>query len=846
MLAAMDMGTGKLQPVSEPVLTPRGWTPIGKLVPGDEVIGSDGTAVRVVGVFPQKDRRVLKVTMNDGSWTYAGPEHLWSVQRVSGRQAGKWVVKTTAELEDSLTHAGSGNLRWKIPMAKPVQYSPASALPVDPYVLGVWLGDGTSLSGGFTSADAEIVNQITTAGYDVSYHGTDTRPYAYTIHGLVGQLRSLGVIGNKNIPEQYLRASVENRLALLQGLMDADGTPQHTGGTEFSTTLPTLRDGVVELAQSLGGVARVSGSRRTWYTYKGERKQGRPSWRVNVKLPPELAPFRLSRKVGKYIVPSKYPPARCIKSIEYSHEEDAVCILVDAPDHLYVTRGFIVTHNTPVAIACAEELLGCGDIDLCMVVVPPALKFQWARALVKFTDLPTEMKKRKKVFTELPAAPQCVVIDGTRAKREAQYASITSDTDYVILGYPNVVDDVREVRRIRPGMVVLDEATQIAGAGSGRSVRIKKTLRPEYRLALTGTPMENGRPEELYSIMEWVDKSVLGQPHVFDSAFVDRRDDGQVTKYKNTPVLHDLMAPAWFRAARADPDVKPYLPDFTEDIWHVDMDVLTAGPYFGMASELYEALQRIRGNVSFDLAAHYAGGTAMDTAVGKVMSIHQAMELFLDHPDLPVESGILYQDTLGQAGSRYCYGKWQAGLYDDALESAKLSELTRKVQLILDFDSKSKVLIYTQWRNMLDIIEAELAIPCVQYHGGMSAGAKDQAIARFTDDPELRVFISSHAGAYGCDMYMADHLVKYDLPWSAGRNSQVDHRHDRASSEFSKIYVHNMITRGTIEERKLSMVKWKGKVWKAVRDRHGADKRGHVKNDVQSLTAFLEDTVPGL
>jgi SNF2 family DNA or RNA helicase len=505
------------------------------------------------------------------------------------------------------------------------------------------------------------------------------------------------------------------------------------------------------------------------------------------------------------------------------------------------------TGKTILSIACAEDLLGKDSINLCMVVVPPSLKFQWARKLAEFTDLPTMKKKRKGKMITLPAAPQCVIIDGTIAQRKKQYASITSDTDYVILGYPNVVDDIRQVRKIRPGMVVCDEVTQIAGAGSARAMRIKQSLGwCEYRLGLTGTPMENGRPEELFSIMEWVDKTVLGEPYIFDSAFIDRRDDGQVTKYKNTPVLHDLMEQVWFRAARTDPDVAPYLPEMDEGDWIVKMDKPTRDAYYSMARDLHNALSRVKGSGSFDLASHYEGSGSMDTALGKAMSIHQACELLLDHPDLPVESAISYQKTNGTLGSKYCFEQWQAGLFDEVLDSPKLAELREKVETILAFDSRSKVLIYTQWRHMLDIIQDELGIPAVQYHGGMSAGAKDEAISIFTVDPSVRVFISSHAGAYGCDMFMANYLINYDIPWSNGRKDQIDHRHDRASSEFKKIYVRDMVVAGTIEERKHEMVAWKGKVWTAVRDRRGADKMGRVHNDVESLTGYLARTVPGI
>src|SRR5262249_36228958 len=145
--------------------------------------------------------------------------------------------------------------------------------------------------------------------------------------------------------------------------------------------------------------------------------------------------------------------------------------------------------KTPIGIACAEELLGCEDISLCMIVCDASLKYQWAQALAKFTDLPQQTLTLKldgeKQTIVIPAEPGCVVIEGKPFQRnkvkysaaddrKRQYESVAKRTDYVIVSYDNVVDDARWVRRLNPGLVILDEATAIKTFAAERTKQVKQ------------------------------------------------------------------------------------------------------------------------------------------------------------------------------------------------------------------------------------------------------------------------------------------------------------------------------------------------------------------------------------
>ena len=491
--------------------------------------------------------------------------------------------------------------------------------------------------------------------------------------------------------------------------------------------------------------------------------------------------------------------------------------------------------KTPIAIACAEELLGCGDISTVLIVCPPSLKYQWCDRINQFTDgagvVVIDGKPWQKDLVQHSAADD----------RRRQYASITCDTDYVIIGYDNITSDSRYVRKLCKDMVVLDEITAIKTFKASRTKATKKILKPRYRLGLTGVPMENGKPEEIYSIMQWVDDTVLGRWDLFDQSYIRRRRGTDIVKgYKNLPVLHERLRVAMSRKSRNDDDVRPYLPAVEYDEWEVPLDGPVRDAYMSMGRDLYQGLKASHLSGDFNLFAHY-NGDQNNSPDGRLMSIHMAMEMLLDHPDLVVESGMRYEKN--GKGSKYAYTVWQDGLLDDVFDTPKADLLKEKVEDFLGFGNKT--LIYTKYRTGLPYLQDLFPEhKAVLYHGQMNAKQKAFAIEQFTG--EYNLFLSSWAGAYGCDMNMARHLVNFDNPWSAGTADQINGRHVRLSTEFDKVYIHTMYFSDTIEERMLGQQGQKRKVNKAVVDGHGADRMGRIDNSVQSLTSFLEMTIDGL
>ncbi|MGV9880989.1 PhoH family protein [Streptomyces sp. NPDC003006] len=337
---------GRAQPRFTKVLTPDGWRPIGDLQVGDLVIGSNGEPTPVLGVYPQGEKDIYRVSAQDGSWTLCCGEHLWTVRTASDKRRDKpWRVLETKDMIGNL-RAGHAR-RYELPMlTAPVEF-PEREVPMDPYALGLLLGDGclTNVTVRHKSGPDYVLNRVKSPGDVVTLENPVTR-----------MLRGLDLVGSRSyskfVPDDYLFNTAEVRLAVLQGLLDSDGGPviqaDRTCRVQYSTASIVLRDDVIALVQSLGGVA---------YTRRRPaegRKQGsapaahrRDAHVVDIRLPEGIEPFRLARKRDKYhAAGGGGRPMRFIDSIEPAGREEAVCIQVAAEDSLYVTQDYLLTHNT--------------------------------------------------------------------------------------------------------------------------------------------------------------------------------------------------------------------------------------------------------------------------------------------------------------------------------------------------------------------------------------------------------------------------------------------------------------------------------------------------------------------
>ena len=354
-------GIGKAQPLDACVLTPRGFIPMGNIKVGDLVIGADGYSHKVLGVYPRGERDVYKVTFRDGSATKCCDDHLWFTQTRRERDMGiAGAVRTLRDIRRTLRYGTHFN--HQVPRVAPVHYEPLTEeLPIAPWLLGMYLGDGNDGNNvNITNRESDIRAKIsdtlseedeaTEVFYRNDFKGcrikrriknNEPSEFKCAITNLgLGYCHS----HEKFIPHQYLVASVEERIELLQGLLDSDGFVTQPGSIEYCTTSVRLVTDVTTLIRSLGGSVKVT-TKTPKYTYKSETREGRKAWRIFASFPSGIVPVSSEKHLAKWRSP-EWAIRHTIRSVEYVARQQCQCIVIDALDSLYVTDDFIVTHNS--------------------------------------------------------------------------------------------------------------------------------------------------------------------------------------------------------------------------------------------------------------------------------------------------------------------------------------------------------------------------------------------------------------------------------------------------------------------------------------------------------------------
>ncbi len=352
---------GKALAANTPIPTPSGWTTMADLKVGDFVFDDRGQPVRVVAATNiMLGRTCYRVTFSGGDSIIADAEHRWLTttkserRRIARGTLAEGSIRTTREIGADLRHGG-GEWNHHVAIAEAVEY-PTRDLPIDPYVLGAWLGDGTSTYAAITCADEPILEEIRRAGYAVDKYRGSSRPYLYWIGGvghtrdaktgrytandsLSSALKSLGLMGNKHVPDLYLTADIAQRTALLQGLMDTDGYVDEIGRCEFVNTREALADAVVELAAGLG--------LRPFKRKKRAVLNGvdcGPAYQV--KFTPHMPTFRLPRKLARQKV-GRFHRFRAITDVRPVESVPVRCIEVSDQRGMFLAgQSFVPTHNS--------------------------------------------------------------------------------------------------------------------------------------------------------------------------------------------------------------------------------------------------------------------------------------------------------------------------------------------------------------------------------------------------------------------------------------------------------------------------------------------------------------------
>ena len=497
-LISHEMGLGKCQPLYSKILTPNGWVQMGEINVGNYVIGSDGKPKRVLGIFPQGVKDIYEICFNDGTSTRCCDEHLWNVNTyIRNWRKNPFQTKSLREIMNEGLIFKNGNHKHYIPIVKPIMFE-KQELKIDPYVLGYLLGNGSLTSKyqiGYFSIDKEMIDEITTRlpiKHNMVISGKSLKDYYLTAddkNNYINQaLREYKLKENnshtKFIPHDYKISSIEQRLEILQGILDTDSHSRKDGIIELTLASKQLIEDVQFIVQSLGGIGRLY---EKWIKYEGTK---RLYWRLHIKLPPEFIPFKLKRKIETFVAPTKYLPNRAISEVKYIGKELAQCILVDSDDHLYVTDNCILTHNTLSAILYGEM----NNFQKIFVITPNSLKFNFFNEVDKFTESKSYIVNWRK--------NKCSIVD-------AKYIIVNYDffnpgkkekflTKWKKLGI-NIID-----------CVICDESQKLKNTKTNtyknfKNIFNKKIFRYKKisKIFLSGTPAPN-RAYELYSVLNQI------------------------------------------------------------------------------------------------------------------------------------------------------------------------------------------------------------------------------------------------------------------------------------------------------------------------------------------------------
>ena len=364
-----EAGGGKAQPLTAKILCENGWKTFADIKMNDKVWGEDGKLYEVQGIFDRGIKKVYRCYMSDNSYADTCDEHLWKIhtRNERGKKKSGKVMPLFDFMEKIKTKKGYANAY--IPVSKSINFPQKNHI-IHPYTMGVLLGDGgmsVPNSVSITNPSEEIFENIILPDENIlSKSNYNKRCLTYSVikknnggqNMLISELKKNGLSGKKSIdkfiPKDYLYDSFENRIELLQGLSDTDGTCD-SKHFEFNTSSPQLSEDYCELVRSLGGTAKPV-TKIPYYTYKGEKKQGQLHYRISCVFPENVIPFKFSEKRKKFNHNKKYKVRRHFERVEYLGEMEVRCISVSNPNRLYITDNYIVTHNTYTAEMVAKAL----------------------------------------------------------------------------------------------------------------------------------------------------------------------------------------------------------------------------------------------------------------------------------------------------------------------------------------------------------------------------------------------------------------------------------------------------------------------------------------------------------
>lgn len=586
ILNADEMGLGKAQPWDTKVLTPDGWKQMGELTMDDLIFGSDGKPHKINGIYDKGIKEIYKVTFSDKTSVKCCKDHLWTVFSARDKNIG-WCgqvlsLKRLMRRELKTEKKSKANLYFIPILSAPIHFTEKKQY-LSPYTMGALLGDGGLANGvRFSNMDEDIIERVTKEvaqigftmikkkGNNVDFNIIQTqRKYRNQLFSFFKKYKLNTTSAYKYIPKIYKFGSIEQRIQLLQGLMDTDGyASSKSGVVQYSTISKRLCNDFQFLVESLGGTAKVKGYEHS-YIYKGERRPAHYTYTITIALPNSINPFYCKRKQLMHLKRIKYIPSRAFTNIEYVKDDRCFCISVDTPDRLYITEHCILTHNTIESLAWLQ--LHRDKVPV-IIICPAVSKLMWERAIHNW----------------LPKAKVEMLSGRTQSRTTAEFLIINYDVASKWRG---------RLKQRDAQVLILDECHYIKNNNAKRTKAIKLIAKGiPHILALSGTPIEN-RPVEIYNAWQLVDPVNCPPYWSFTKRYCKRKKNffggWDVSGANHTEELHKILTGTiMLRRRKADvlKDLPAKVASFVPLVLHNKKDYNSAeADFIAYVKEVYGA-----------------------------------------------------------------------------------------------------------------------------------------------------------------------------------------------------------------------------------------------------------------
>jgi hypothetical protein len=615
-----EMGLGKAQPYTSKILTKSGWKTFKDVSIGEPIFGEDGKLYKITGIYPQGEKDIYRVTFSDGTTTECCDEHLWASKTTTQRfRNSKGTIQTLREIIESGITYKNGDKKYFIPITKQIQFATHN-LPIDPYILGILLGDGSLKQNvHLTNSKKDIIKKVKqrlpndiqlrqekkrTNEYDLVRTNADK----FSLNRFRQVLKQFNLnVGSheKYIPDLYKYASISQRIDLLNGILDTDGwTCYNVLG--FSSSSEQLCDDVQFLIESLGGTATKRTDRNITYKYKGEIRKGRDAYTLTINLPENVPAFSCEAKSSKYKAHAKYKPYRAIKKIEFVGRKQAMCIATSNPTHLYLTDHLIVTHNTAQALAWLELH---PELRPAIVLVPASLKGLWAKeAAMWMTNPNTEI-----LF----------------GKKETDISK-----SIVIVNYEILSSRLIQLIALKPKVLIIDEIHNLMHSNAKQTkAGLALGRRCPYIIGLSGTVILN-RPIEAYNAIRLIKPTIVPTTKMeYGTKFCKAHFNGfgwDFNGASNLQELHEVLSKVMIRRLKSE--VLPQLPPKVRSV--VPLEITNRKEYENAEEDFIKWIKENKGDKAAKRASNAASFTRLEilrqiVVKGKMKAVISWIEEYL-------------------------------------------------------------------------------------------------------------------------------------------------------------------------------------------------------------------------